>query len=90
MALADPDISQITEAELETFWDERSHIYEQDEHEDAEVLRAIAAKRQLGRRKTAQDIAALDPDDEAPGIRKNVFKNWKRFKAKRSITINET
>ncbi len=89
LALGHPDISQITEAELEIFWDEKSHVYDQDESEDVEVLRAIKAKRDLGMRRTAQDIAALDPDDETPGIRKNTYKTWQRFKSKRNIIIDE-
>lgn len=87
LALGHPDISSPTEAEVETFWDERSKVYEAATDEDEGVLQAIAAKVTIGRKLSPQDYAALDPDDEARGIRKNHNKTWARYKAKRNITV---
>lgn len=75
------------EAEFEDFYDNKAHIHEADSREDHEALQAIVAKRNLGMKETANDLAALDPDNPIPGIRKNHSKTWQRFKAKRNITL---
>jgi hypothetical protein len=76
-----------TEAEVEDFYNNDAHVKEPENDEDETVLRSIAAKRQIGLKQTAQDIAALDPDDPAYGIRRNPRKNWKRFKTHANINL---
>lgn len=81
------DVAGMTEVELEDFWDNKSHANEPDQFEDEDALQAIAAKRQLGISESAQDVRALDPDDEHFGIRKNRRKSWARFKTFRDWEI---
>lgn len=91
LALGVEGVSAVAdEAEFEAFYDGKSHVVEPDTLENAEVLQAIAAKRQLGMLESAGDRAALDPDDPRPGIRRNRNKFWSRFKADRNITLTFT
>jgi len=88
LALGIEGVSAVAdEAEMESFWDEKSHVVESEEIVNVEVLQGIAAKRDLGMRESAADRAALDPDNPTLGVRKNPNKTWARFKAAREITL---
>lgn len=71
-------IFKLTEAELEDFYDNRAHAHEPDETMDEVVVSRIEAKAIEDR--TPAELRALDPDDPAPGVRKNVRKTWALYK----------
>ncbi len=74
------DVTPLTEAELEDFYDNKAHIKEPDEVIHREALEGIKAKQDLKLDLTLDQLRALDPDDSTPGIVKNRKKRWKDFK----------
>ena len=76
-------VTQMTQAEAATFWDDKAMIRLADEQIDVEVLQGLVAHRQLltrgpgggvGPQLTALEARinrALDPDDPSLGVRRN-------------------
>ena len=79
----------IEDAELETFYEEKAHAHEPDEDIDEHILAAIKAKQDVGVALTPQQIKALDPEDDTPGIKKNKNKIFADFIVKRGVTIKK-
>lgn len=79
--------SILTEADLETYWDEFAMRDQPDDTENALILENIASRKAINGRIRARDVAALDPDDPTPGVTRNIRKTWARFKAARNITV---
>jgi hypothetical protein len=94
-------VTRISEAEWETFYDERAHAHEETEKLDTAVLQGIAARVALEsdpnaptKPPSAEILAArakcLDPDEQNyRGIRKNLDKTWKLKKAALKVTIKD-
>lgn len=94
-----PNVEIVTEAELEQFFDTKSKVNMPEDFIDEERLNGLAARRSLlilrGENQNSKVIMdldseisdALDPDNTKPGVRKNLDRLWKDFKATREITI---
>jgi hypothetical protein len=88
-------IVELTEQELEDFYNDKAHAHEDDEHLDADVLTGLKVKKELmegqGLNTAAMDAKirkALDPNDQNErGVRKNKNKSWSDFKANKGLTI---
>ena len=87
VAMFPAECAKLTEAELEDFYDNKAHINEPDEIFDEKVLNGIQAKRSLGLELTPQQLKAIDPDDDTPGIRKNKRRKWQDYKRSVDATI---
>lgn len=91
-------ISVLTEAEFETFYNERAMVNQPTEKIDTEVLQGIAARVQLesdgvAPAPSAEIVAArtkcLDPAEQKyPGIRKNLKKNWSDAKSEFNAEVH--
>jgi len=91
------EVEILTEAEFESFYDDRAHVNEDDESLDTDVLQGILARVQLEEKGIAPAPSAeilakrarcLDPSDQgARGIRKNVGRKWADFKKRRGVKI---
>lgn len=81
------DVQILSESEMADFWDNRSHVYEPDEHVDIDALQAIKLKEDLGVA-TPEKANAINPLNETKGIRKNKNKKWVDFKADKKITLD--
>ncbi len=77
----------LTEAECESFYQERVHGKDPEELIDTDRLNGIVAKDNLGLARTDHDTRALDPNDDTPGIVINKMKQWTEYKLQRGITI---
>ncbi len=77
----------ISEAEFETFYNDRAHAHEASEKLDADILAGIKSKQDLGLDITAEQTAALNPEDPTPGIVKNKNKIFTDYKTVTGITI---
>lgn len=90
-----PDIVTVmTEAEFETFWNDKARAHMPAERVDVEVLQGLKAERDLlvdlGRSTTAIDIRiskALDPDNPEPGKRRDHLKTWQLAKSRLDVTV---
>lgn len=80
-------VTEITEAEFATFYNERAHAHEDSEQIDVPILQAIKAKQDLGLALTPEQTKALDPADPQPGLRTNAAKTFAGFKAKSGIRL---
>lgn len=93
-ALAEPefdgDVFELDEAELQDFYD--NHVGSQlpDEEVDKYRLEVIAAKKAAGLELSADDIEAIDVNNNKPGIRKNHRKTWQRFKDRTGFKVKNT
>lgn len=84
-----PEVCEpIEEPAAEAFYDVRAHGHEPEMHEDLEELQKIAALEQLGEDVTDRKRRALDPDDPAPGRRRNKRKTWQQYKVQRGVEID--
>jgi hypothetical protein len=81
------EVVRLTEAELTTFYDTRSHAHEPDEEIDNTILQAIKVKQDLNLPLTPEQESALDPTTETRGIRKNKRKKWIDYKKLKGIKI---
>lgn len=91
------DVVTLSEASWETFYDERAHVYEDDEVLDADTLVAIDARIRLEESGHApapsQAIVrlradALNPAKKKRGICTNPRRYWVLLKASRGIVIH--
>lgn len=87
-------IKVLTEAELETFWDDKAHGHLPPDRVDLHVLQALNIERQLqvsiGEPTVAIDARigeALDPNDPHPGKRKDHMRRWSDAKRRLDVTI---
>ena len=87
-------VTILTEAELETFWDEKAHAHMPDNNRQDTELRALREEMDLKKEMgiaygdtTVELAKALDPDDPAPGVVKNKMKKWQDAKTVLDITI---
>jgi hypothetical protein len=76
-----PELTQLTPAEFEDFYNNKAHVRESVELVDADVLTVIAAKEKAGL-PVPEKAKAFDPDSPEAGIRKNHNKKWSDFKLK--------
>ena len=79
------DCDTMTEDELEDFYDNKAHVHDPEELVDTAVLQGIKAKEDLGL-DVPEKTKAVDPDDPAPGVRKNNHKTWSDFKSLKNVT----
>lgn len=79
----------LTEAAWEIFYDTKHAKEAPDEDIDVEIVKGLESKTALGQPLTANQVKALDPADDAPGIRKNKNKAWADFKVRTGITITK-
>lgn len=86
-AMFPAEVSVLTEAQCESFYNGRHAVYFPDEEIDITILEGIKIKQDLGLALTPNQTKALDPDDDMPGIRKNKKKTWTDFKALRNLTV---
>jgi hypothetical protein len=83
-------ISILDETELAAFYDTKCTVHMADEEVDEKELdklhKRAFLKKEIGVALTQSEkdaiAAALDPDDPAPGVKKNQQKTWARKKAK--------
>lgn len=81
-------ITELTEAEFADFHDNKAHAHEPENKYDVETLQGMVAVEALGGTvNAAEKTAALDRDNEAPGIRRNKKKLWTDRKAAEGVTI---
>jgi hypothetical protein len=83
------DCSIIKETELEDFYNNKAHIYEPDEIFNMNVLEGIQMKKSLDIPLTAQQLDAINPDKDTPGICKNKNRYWADYKIVTNVTIKE-
>lgn len=86
LALFPADITELTIAEFEDFYDNKAHAHEQAEHVDKDVLDAIAQKEKLGLA-VPEKADAIDVATETRGIRKNHNKVWADKKVKSGVNV---
>lgn len=79
LALFPGELTQLTPAEFEDFYDNKAHAHEPVEKVDQLVLDAIAVKESLAI-PVPEKADAIDPKTETPGIRENKNKTWAKRK----------
>jgi len=82
------DCEPLTETELATYYETRHKHGEPDTLWDLEAMQLIAAKRQAGLPEDDDDRAALDPESDTPGRRRNKAKQFQHFKASRGLQLD--
>ncbi len=80
-------VSNMTEAEVEDFYDNHCHAHETEDMVNQSVIQAISAKQNAGIEMSDTDRKALDADDTTPGIVKNLNKTWATHKVERKISL---
>lgn len=67
---ADPDMMVISEAEADAYFEEWRVLNNRPSVlvRDPERLRMVALKRDMGMELTPEDLAALDPESQVPGV----------------------
>ncbi len=80
-------VTELSEAEFETFYNERAHAHEPEEKIDTKIVQDLAAKKALGISLSQLEQDALDPAKPQPGILPNTNKTWAGFKGKRGLTV---
>jgi hypothetical protein len=86
LSLFPDDLTQLTPAEFETFYNDKAHAHESPELVDKDVLEAISQKEKLSL-PVPEKADALNPDNPARGIRKNQNKVFADFKKKVAVEI---
>ena len=86
LELFSEELTQLTPAEFETFYNDKAHAHESEDHIDKEVLDAIKAKEDLSI-DVPEKVNALDRNHPNRGIRKNHNKTWSDFKIKPEVEI---
>ena len=85
------EVSKLTEAECETFYDDRHGSRLEQEKVDESALKRFVVREQAGETLTPEQASekakALDPDDPTPGIVKNPRRTWADYKAWREIKV---
>lgn len=86
LALFPRDITELTVAEFEAFYNDKAHAHELAEKVDKDVLDAIAQKEALGLA-VPEKADAVDVNTETRGIRKNHNKLWADKKVKSGVNM---
>lgn len=86
LSLFPGELTQLTPAEFETFYNKKAHAHENTEHVDRDVLDAIKAKEDIGL-SVPEKANATNPNHLNRGIRKNYNKIWTDFKVKAGVEI---
>jgi hypothetical protein len=86
LALFPADITELTSAEFEAFYNDKAHAHEAAEHVDTDVLDAITQKEALGLA-VPEKADAIDVTTETRGIRKNHNKLWVDKKVKSGVNM---
>jgi len=81
------DITRLTGVQAETFYNDRHAADFPDEDFDVSILEGIKLKQDLSLPLTANQISAIDPLTDTPGIRKNKKKLWTDYSVNKDITI---
>ncbi len=81
------ECSELTDATARTFWEGHATSQDSDEDIDLEVLQGIEQKQRLALTLTAEQLRAIDPADDTPGIRPNKRKLWDDYKTMVGMTI---
>lgn len=81
------EVTKLTEVEVSDFYDNKHAKDFPDEEIDNDILQGIKLKQDLGQQLTLQQVKALDPDDDTPGVRKNKRKVWTDYKALKAIKV---
>lgn len=84
------DITELTEIELEDFYNNKAHAHEPDEKFNTDILAGIKLKQDLSIALTQNQIDALDPNNNIPGIMKNKKKIWVDYKILKGVNIIDT
>lgn len=83
-------ITELSESQLETFYDNNIAYRLPSEQFDNDILAGIKIKQDMGIALTQDQTDALDPTKPNPGIVTNPDKTWATFKAKKALTILKT
>lgn len=86
LSLFPTELTELTPAELEAFYNDKAHAHESAEHVDKDVLDAITQKEALGLA-VPEKADAIDASTESRGIRKNHDKLWVDKKAKSGVNV---
>ncbi len=93
ISLFPSEVTKLDETELEDFYDNKAHAHEADEIVDEAALKVFETKEAMKVTLTTKEetlkAKALDPEDDTPGIRKNLNKKWADAKVKKGVTIVE-
>lgn len=86
-----PEVTKLTEAETEAFYDTHAHAHEPDELVDEKALKPFEMKERMGVTLTNEERQkrnrAMDPDNPEPGIKRNMRKKFRDFKTESGIRI---
>lgn len=82
------DCETLDETELATYYETRHKHGEPATVWDLEAIQLIAAKRQAGLPEDDDDRAALDPESDTPGRRRNKAREFGHFKASRGLQLD--
>jgi len=80
------ELTELTVAEFEAFYDTKAHAHEPAENVDKDVMDAIAQKEAVGLA-VPEKADAIDVKTETRGIRKNHNKLWADKKVKAGVNI---
>ena len=80
-------VSKMTEVEAKDFYDNKVTKKVSEEIINNEILQGIKLKQDMGIQLTADQLKAIDPNDDMPGIVKNKKKSFDDLKALKDISI---
>lgn len=84
-------ITKLTEAELESFYDNHAHKHEPEIKIDEEALKVFEVKERfkipLSAKEEGDKTKALNPDDDTPGLTRNKKKKWTTYKQTQGVNI---
>lgn len=81
------EVTIITEAQLENFYNTKHAKDFEDEEIKLPIVDRVRAKQALGQTLTQRQLRSIDPSDNTPGIRLNIRKRWVDFKSLTGFTI---
>lgn len=85
------EVSKMTEAECETFYDTKAHVNDIDYTIDEEKLKYYETKLKLGKSLKSEEQTKLDellePDALGSAIKTNKDKKWATYKVKMGINV---
>lgn len=91
------EVTILTEASFEAFYDQRAHAHEPEVFVDRDAVDAVNSVVELESKGTLPAPSAarlagraevLNPESSVPGIRRNMKKRWADYKARAGITIS--
>ncbi|MCK4500154.1 hypothetical protein KAU11_06625 [Candidatus Babeliales bacterium] len=97
VAMFPDEVEILSEADWERFYDDRSHILEDEDLHDLDALQKLQAIEDIERKAVppitpsaatkSRRANILNPEHPSFGIRKNHKKTWALFKARRAVNI---